>query len=686
MSSQPTSEIISRVTQLRQEILHHNRLYYVDARTEISDGEYDRLVKELEELERKYPQLDSPESPTHKVGGAPISAFTTIQHRVPMLSIDNVYTEGELLEFDARVRKLLGKESVEYTVEYKIDGVALALIYENGVFTQGATRGDGRRGDDVTSNARTVRGLPLQLDVNTPPERIEIRGEAYISNTDFAHLRAEQVARNEEPYANSRNTTAGAMKLLDPKLCAARRVRFLAHGVGDHQGQIPQTHSEFLHWLRSAGMPTTPRAETCQGIEPTLELCHRMMEAIHELDVEVDGLVIKVNSFAERDELGNTSKSPRWLIAYKWEKYEALTRVESIEISVGKTGTLTPLAHLKPVLIAGSTISRTSLHNRDEIDRLGLKIGDWIIVEKAGKVIPHVVRVEEHLRDGTEQDFHFPQTCPECHSAVVQDAGGVYIRCLNPACPAQLRESLRFFASRQAMDIDGMGIKIIEQLIAQNLLTSFADIYRLKEKAEQLVKLERMGQKSVDHLLKGIEASKSQPVWRLLTALNIRHVGTTSARLLADTFGTLDTLRQQTAEQLAEVPEIGPVIAQSIDTFFRSESGQKIVEELREQGLNFGTPVPAQPALEPTAEHPLIGKTLVVTGTLPTYSRDEIQEMIHTAGGKAATSVSSKTDYLVAGEKAGSKHDKARKLGIKILNEEEFLQLIQFSAPGDSGT
>ncbi|WP_437229401.1 NAD-dependent DNA ligase LigA [Planctomicrobium sp. SH661] len=676
MSSHPPAAIVARVAELRQKINYHNRLYYVEARTEISDGEYDKLVKELEELERKYPELDSPDSPTHKVGGEPIDGFSTIEHRVPMLSIDNVYTEEELREFDARVRKLLGVEQVEYAVEYKIDGVALSLIYENGMFLQAVTRGDGRRGDDVTSNARTVRGVPLRLETDSPPERLEIRGEAYISNSDFAHLRAEQVARNEEPYANPRNTTAGAMKLLDPKLCAARRVRFLAHGVGDLTGIPATNHIEFLHWLRSAGVPTTPRAEKRLGIEATLELCQKMMESIHELEVEVDGLVVKVNTFDQRQELGNTSKSPRWLIAYKWEKYEALTQVESIEISVGKTGTLTPLAHLKPVLIAGSTISRTSLHNRDEIARLGLKVGDWIIVEKAGKVIPHVVRVEEHLRNGTEREFHFPTTCPECGSEVMQDQGGVYVRCLNPACPAQLRESLRFFGSRQAMEIDGMGIKIVEQLIDNGLLTSFADIYRLKDKRDQIISLERMGEKSADHLLQGIEASKSQPLWRLLTALNIRHVGSTSARLLADTFGTLDKICEQSVEDLSAVPEIGPVIANSIHAFFHSDAGRKIVEELRERGLNFGSPVVDRPPQEPTADQPLIGKTLVVTGTLAKHTRDEIHEMIHAAGGKPGSSVSSKTDYLIAGEKAGSKLEKAEKLGVKVISEDEFLKLI----------
>lgn len=673
MSLSPADEI----AQLRDEIRRHNRLYYVEARPEIPDREFDRLVKRLEQLEREHPELDSPDSPTHKVGGEPIEGFETVEHRIPMLSIDNVYDEPEIQEFDRRVRKLLHMDTVEYVVEYKIDGVAMALIYDHGLLVQAITRGDGQRGDDITHNARTVGGIPLRLEADHPPRMLEIRGEAYISNTDFAHLRAQQEQRHEEPFANPRNTTAGALKLLDPKLCAARRVRFLAHGVGYEEGLRVKTHLAFLELLRDMGVPTTPRVKACSGIEATLEHCHRMMDEIHELDVEVDGLVVKVNDFSLRDRLGNTARSPRWVIAYKWEKYEGVTQIESIEVQVGKTGTLTPVAHLKPVLIAGSTISRCSLHNRDELQRLGVKIGDWVVVEKAGKVIPHVLRVEEHRRDGSEKAFHFPRHCPECGGDVAQDEGGVYVRCLNPACPAQLRESLRFFASRQAMDIDGMGIKAIEQLIDAGLLASFADIYRLKDHREELVNLERMGEKSVDNLLAGIEASRSRPLWRLLTALNIRHVGVSNAHVLADTFGTLDEIAAQSVESLSEVNEIGPVIARSVHDFFHSRVGRKIVEELRACGLNFGAPVERKttPA-EPSRDQPLAGKTIVVTGTLVHFKRDEIKELIHRLGGRAAGSVSSQTDFVVAGEKAGSKLEKARELGIPILTEEEFQQMI----------
>lgn len=666
----------NEVESLRAEINRHNRLYYVESAPEITDLEFDHLLKRLEKLEKEYPHLDSPDSPTHKVGGAPIEGFVTVQHRLPMLSIDNVYSEEEVREFDQRLRKLGDLETVEYTVEYKIDGVALALIYENGRLLQALTRGDGQFGDDVTHNARTIGGVPLHLEGSQLPELVEVRGEAYISNSDFAELNNEQIAAGQEPYKNSRNTTSGALKLLDPKLCAARKVRFLAHGIGAYEGTGLGSHLEYLTQLRKWGIPATPDVEARIGIDQTLERCQQMMEEIHALNLEVDGLVIKVNNFSLREELGNTSKSPRWLIAYKWERYEAMTRVESIEIQVGKTGTLTPVAHLEPVEIAGTTVSRSSLHNRDEMDRLGVMIGDQVVVEKAGKIIPHVVRVEKHLRTGEEQEFPFPESCPACGTKVVRDEGGVYIRCVNPTCPAQLRESLRFFASRQAMDIEGMGIKVVEQLIDAGLLTSFADVYRLHERQAELLQLERMGEKSVEKLLAGIQASKSRPLWRLLTALNIRFVGSSNARILEKRFGTIDMIAEQSVESLAEVNEIGPITAQSVHDFFHSDFGKQIVEELRKCGLNFGTPAEHVAEAEATEELSLTGKTLVVTGTLAKFTRDEIKELIVQNGGKAASSVSKKTDYLVAGENAGSKLTKAESLGVEIISEEDFLGMI----------
>ena len=663
-----------RIAELCCEIERHNRLYYVEARPEISDGEFDRLLKRLQQLESEHPDLDTPDSPTHKVGGAPIDGFHTVEHRLPMLSIDNLYTEQELRDFDERVRKLLVADAVEYTVEYKIDGVALALIYEQGHLALAVTRGDGRQGDDITHNARTVGGVPLRLCVDNLPPILEVRGEAYISNSDFAHLVADQKARGEEPFANPRNTTAGALKLLDPKLCGARKVRFLAHGRGYIEGEPFQTHIEYLAWLRTAGLPTTPHVEARTGIEATIELCHTMMENLHSLDVEVDGLVVKVNQFAQREQLGNTSKSPRWVAAYKWEKYEASTQVLSIDIQVGKTGTLTPVANLAPVEIAGTTVSRSSVHNREELERLGLKIGDWVIVEKAGKIIPHLVRVEEDRRTGTEVDFVFPNACPVCQAAVAQDEGGVYIRCQNPACPAQLKEGLRFFASRQAMDIEGLGTKLVDQLVDAGLVTGFADLYRLVERREQMIALERQGEKSIDNLLAGIEASKTRPLFRFLTALNIRHVGVSTARALADHFGSLEAIRAKSEEELAQVPDIGPIVAKAIATFFSSEFGQRIVNGLVESGVS---PPPTEIRIQVTTDAvgtgKLAGKTVVATGSLKSFTRDGIKDYIHSLGGKAGSSVSKKTDFVLAGEDAGSKLEKAKELGIRVLTEEEFL-------------
>ncbi|MEW4526216.1 NAD-dependent DNA ligase LigA [Maioricimonas sp. JC845] len=673
-----TESVRKEIDGLRREIERHNRLYYVEARPEISDTEFDRLLKRLEQLEQEHPEYDSPDSPTHKVGGEPIEGFETVEHRLPMLSIDNVYDTDAVREFDVRVRKFLQRdEPLDYTVEYKIDGVALSVTYENGLLARAVTRGDGRQGDDITHNARTIGGVPLRLQTDSPPAVLEIRGEAFIANSDFAHVRAEQKARNETPFANPRNATAGAIKLLDPKQCAKRRLRFLAHGTGYTEGIAFETHVEFLDLLREMGVPTTPHVKSYRGIDAALEHGQELIENLHSLDFEVDGLVIKVNSFALRDELGATSKSPRWLIAYKWEKYEAVTQIEDITIQVGKTGTLTPVAHLTPVKIAGTTVSRASLHNRDELQRLGVRIGDHVVVEKAGKIIPHVVRVEEDQRTGEETEFAFPERCPECGGDVVQDEGGVYVRCINPNCPAQLRESLRFFASRQAMDIEGLGIKRIEQLIEAGLLTSFADVYRLKDKQEKLLELERMGEKSLENLLAGIEQSRSRPMWRLLTALNIRHVGASNAQVLADRFGTLDEIAAQSEETLAEVDEIGPVIARSVYEFFHSDVGRKMVDELREAGLNFGTPVERREE----GPKPLEGKTIVVTGSLTRFTRDEVKEFIHRLGGKASSSVSKKTDYLVAGEKAGSKLEKARELGVRVITEQDLHDMADGKMP-----
>ena len=675
MTDSPVESLKKEVERLRTEIRHHDRLYYQDANPEITDLQYDQLFNRLKEIEAAHPELRSPDSPTMKVGGEPIEGFVTIEHLVPMLSIDNVYDELELAEFGNRVAKAMGPEPIEWVVEYKVDGVALSLIYEKGHLVRAVTRGDGRRGDDVTHNARTMRGVPLVLSGDFP-EVLEVRGEAYIGNRDFAQLQADMIAAGEEPLKNSRNATAGAIKLLDPKLCAERKLRFFAHSVGSLQGAVYRNHWEFLEAIRAMGIPVVQGTALVPNFEAAVGHAKVLMDELHSLDFEVDGIVLKVNDLAIREQLGSTSKCPRWLIAYKWEKYEAETKIEQILISVGKTGTMTPVAILKPVEIAGTTVSRAGLHNRDEIERLGIQLNDWIIVEKAGKIIPHVVRVEQHKRDGTQIPFEFPTHCPECQTLAVKDEDGVYIRCPNPNCPAQLREALRYFASRAAMDIEGLGIKLIEQLTEKNFLTSFADIYRLKEKRDELVKLDRVGEKSIDNLLAGIEASKKQPLWRLLTALNLRHVGTRTAQQLADRFGTMEQIAAQSEEQLSEVDEIGPVIAKSVAAFFASDYGKKIIAELTGLGLNMGDAEAAAKAAAERAAGRLIGKTLVVTGTLQRFKRDEITALIQKHGGKAASSVSKKTDYVVAGEEAGSKLAKAQELGVPVLTEDQFIELI----------
>ena len=679
--SRPAIEIVEEIKHLRTEIRRHDALYYQIAAPEISDAEYDRLMRRLMELEAAHPELQSADSPTQKVGGAPIEGFVTVEHRVPMLSIDNAFSESELADFGGRVVKLIGTEPIEWVVEYKVDGVALSLIYEKGHLVRAVTRGDGRRGDDVTHNARTMRGVPLQL-LGDVPDVLEVRGEAFIGNHDFAQLQAEMTAAGEEPLKNSRNATAGAIKLLDPKLCAHRKLRFFAHSVGSLEGASYATHGEFLKAIHAMGIPSVSKTSVQPSFEAAVAHTQQLMEELHELDFEVDGIVLKVNDLGVRDQLGMTSKSPRWVIAYKWEKYEAETQVEEILISVGKTGTLTPVALLKPVEIAGTTVSRASLHNRDEIERLGVQINDWIIVEKAGKIIPHVVRVEVHKRDGSQISFEFPTQCPECQTNVVKDEDGVYIRCPNPGCPAQLREGLRYFASRAAMDIEGLGIKLIEQLTDRKLLTSFSDIYRLKDRRADLVEMERQGEKSIENLLVGIEASKQQPLWRLLTALNLRHVGTRTAQLFAERFGTMEILAAQTEEQLSQVDEVGPVIAKSVAAFFASDYGQRIISELSALGLNMGDAATAAAIAAERAAGRLVGKTLVVTGTLARFKRDEITELIRKHGGKSASSVSKKTDYVVAGADAGSKLAKAQELGVPVLTEDQFLELIE----GQAGT
>jgi len=664
------------IEKLRSELERHNRLYYVDARPEITDREYDAMMAKLITLEKAHPEFMTPDSPSVKVGGEPIAGFSQVTHRVPMLSIENAFEEQEIVDWDAGLRKSLECESLDYSVEYKIDGVAISLTWEHGTLVRAATRGNGAVGDDVTSNARVIAGIPLRLMTDSPPPILEVRGEVVILNEHFSAFQAEQKAAGEEPFKNPRNAAAGALKLLDPKLARDRKLRFLAHGVGFVEGIAWRSYCQFLTSIREMGIPTTPNVAQAHGYEDLMLVCTELIAKVPELPFEVDGLVIKLNTLSDREQLGATSKSPRWVRAYKWERYEAETRVRAILIQVGKTGAMTPVAELEPVEIAGTTVSRASLHNRDELDRLGVRIGDLVIVEKAGKIIPHVMRVNESVRTGSEQPFLFPQQCPECGTAVLQDEGGVYIRCPNPNCPAQLRETLIFFASRPAMNIDGLGEKLIEQLLAAKLVDGIPSLYRLTQCRDELLQLARLGAKSIDKLLSGIEASKQQPLWRLLTGMNIRHVGQTNARTLERAFGTIDEIAAQTEESLAGVDEIGSVIAASVHRFFHSEYGMKLVQELKELGLNTGQAIDRTAAIAAAESGTFAGKTLVVTGTMVRMKRDEIEQLIRDHGGKASGSVSKKTAFVVAGEAAGSKLTKAEELGVQVLTEDEFLALV----------
>jgi DNA ligase (NAD+) len=665
-----TNSMENRIEALRRKIEYHNYRYYIEDNPEISDLEFDRLLKELQDLESSHPELITPDSPTQRVGGQPIEGFRQVAHRVPMLSIENTYNEAEVREFDTRLRRWLAGESPQYIVEHKIDGVSASLLYENGRFALGLTRGDGTRGDDITHNLRAVRDIPLRLMTPTgkAPALLEIRGEVYMPHTELSRLNKLQAERGERVFANCRNATAGSLKLLDPRQSSQRILRFFAHSEGELRGLSADTHAEFLALIRSLGIPVVPHSKPFDSIDDALAYCTAVLEARGGLDYETDGLVIKINRFAHRDQLGATSKSPRWVIAYKVELWQSSTRIEDIHVQVGKTGTLTPVAELQTVEIAGTKVSRVNLHNADEIARKDIRIGDRVVVEKAGKIIPHVVRVELENRSGGEKVFHFPSQCPVCTGPVGRDEGGVYIRCLNPSCPAQLKERLRFFASRRAMDIEGLGPALLDQLVDQGIVRSLPDIYALTK--EQLEPLVRMGEKSSQNLIEGIEASKARGLARLLTALGIRHIGERNARLLAAEFGNIQDLMSASEERLAQIPGVGPIVAESVYQFFRSKAGTDTVRSLESHGLKMSDDAVVS---KPAVHSRFAGKTFVVTGIMEHFSRAEMEEQIRRLGGKTSTSVSQKTDFVVAGSNPGSKLDKAKELGIEILSEEDLI-------------
>jgi DNA ligase (NAD+) len=660
-----------RAEELRRLIDHHNQLYYVEAKPEISDREFDRLFDELKALETVHPELATPDSPTQRVGGQPIEGFRSVRHRHPMLSIDNTYSPDELRDFDQRARKLLPDENISYVVELKIDGVAISLTYDAGRLAVGATRGDGERGDDVTHNLRTIRELPLRLRTDQPPEFLEARGEVYMLREDLARLNRERVEQGLEPFANPRNSAAGALKLLDPRLCAARRLRLFAYSLSGARGTEVQTHQQALDTLKAYGFPLNANVAVFDTIDGVIDYCLGWSERRHDLPYETDGMVIKINDLDQQRRLGMTSRSPRWVVAFKFAAEQALTKLLRIEVQVGKTGKLTPVAHLEPVRLAGTTVSRASLHNADEIARKDIRVGDMVVVEKAGEIIPYVVRSEPGARKGDEQAFVFPSSCPVCGSAVEREEDEADHRCTGPTCPAQLKERLRFYAHRHAMDVEGLGTAIIDQLVDSGLVGSIPDLYRLT--MESLLGLERMGKKSAQNLLDGLQESKGRGLTRVLTGLGIRHVGEHAAEILAKEFRNVDELMKASPEQLSRVCGIGPVLAESVHRYFQSESGRKTIQDLASAGVKMEEDAPAGESSDGAT---LAGKTFVVTGTLSRYGRDEIEAIIKKMGGKATGSVSKKTDYVVAGEKAGSKLEKAKQLGIPVLNEDEFDQLI----------
>lgn len=658
--------IKKEIEDLRNIIRYHSNLYYNLDAPEISDAEYDRLMRRLIELEEKHPELITPDSPTQKVGGQPATEFKTVEHTIPMLSLANAFSPEDLRAFDKRVRSALKQNEVEYVAELKIDGLAVSLLYEKGILVRGATRGDGTVGEDITMNIRTIRSLPLRLFASPP--LLEVRGEAYLSKKEFVRINQERREAEENPFANPRNAAAGSLRQLNPKIAAERRLDIFFYGMAQVEGRELETHWEVLDYLQSLGLKVNPNRRICKNIEEIIAYCEEWREKRHELPYEIDGVVVKVNSLAEQEILGATVKVPRWAIAYKFPPEQAKTKIREIIVTVGRTGTLTPNAVLDPVYLAGTTVSRATLHNEEIIRQKDIRIGDTVIVQKAGDIIPEVVEVVKEERTGSEKEFQMPNTCPACGSEVVKTEGEVAVRCQNLTCPAIMREAILHFVSRPAMDIEGMGPALVDQLLEKGLIRDVADLYLLKE--EQLATLERMGKKSASNAIRAIEKSKQNPLHRLLFALGIRFVGGRTAKLLAQHFGTMEKLQRATVEELLSVPEVGEKIAQSIVSFFNEEKNLELIDKLRRSGVNLKEG-------EKMRGTKLSGLTFVLTGTLASMSREEAKNLIEELGGKVGTAVSKKTNYLVVGENAGSKLDKAQELGIPVLTEEEFKQMIE---------
>ncbi|WP_324669812.1 NAD-dependent DNA ligase LigA [Geochorda subterranea] len=671
-------DVLERVRALRDQIAYHDYRYYVLDAPVISDAEYDALMRELRELEQRHPQLVTPDSPTQRVGGAPLPEFGSVRHRTPMLSLDNAYSVEELRAWAARVARLLPGEPVSFVTELKIDGLAISLEYEDGRFVRGATRGDGTVGEDVTQNLRTIRSIPLRLRCDGPVS-LDVRGEVYMVKSAFARLNEERARRGEPLFANPRNAAAGSVRQLDPSVTAGRPLDIFCYTLAYLEGmELPPTHWERLQLLRELGLRVNPHVRRCESLDEVVDYIEYWSHRRHELDYETDGIVVKVDRIDQQERLGATAKSPRWAIAYKYPAEQAVTRVLAIDVNVGRTGALTPVAVLEPVRLGGTTVSRAGLHNEDIIRKLDVRVGDWVKVQKAGEIIPEVVEVLKERRSGQEHPFQMPESCPVCGARVVRPEGEAIWRCVNRQCRAQLVEGLIHFASRDAMDIEGLGPALVTQLVERGLVSSPADLYRLD--VDRLATLERMGPKSAANVVGAIQASKGRGLARLLYALGIRHVGEGTARDLARHFGSIEAIMQASVEELMKVPDVGEVVARSIREFFDEPANRRLVQELASLGVV--TTQAREP--RPSAASPFVGKRVVVTGTLARYSRREVEELLASLGAQVSGSVSAKTDYLVVGESPGSKLDKARALGVTILDEPTFYRVLEAIDKGEA--
>ncbi len=668
------NKIKKEIEKIREEIRHHDYRYYVLNQPEVSDAEYDRLIRRLKQLEDKHPQLKTSDSPTQRVGGEPIRGFKQLRHRVPMLSLDNAYSFEEIKAWAKRVHKGLGQEKVEYVSELKFDGASASFIYKKGEFVTGASRGDGRSGDEITANLRTIPTVPLKLISGKKyslPEKLEVRGEVYMQREDFEQLNRQRKRKNEPLFANPRNAAAGSLKLLDPRITATRELQNFIHSFGFlEQAKGFSAHWEFLQAARSWGLRVNPHSKLCKDIDAVISECQKWQKKKAALPYDIDGIVIKVNALSQQKRLGNTAKSPRWAIAYKFPAQQVTTVLKDIKVQVGRTGVLTPVAILEPVECAGVTISRATLHNFDEIRRLDARIGDRIILERAGEVIPKIIKVVSSVRKGRPKAFRIPAHCPVCKGKIVKEKEEeVAYRCPNPLCAAQLERGLFHFACRTAMDIEGMGRAVVEQLVEKKLIKDFADIYTLTK--EKLLKLDLFAEKKAKGLISAIEKSKHQPFSRLLFGLGIRHVGQKAAYVLANSFGSLDKLREAGQDELQALAEVGPIMAESIAAFFKSRQAKELIEKLKKAKLNIREPIARR------GRQTLSGKAFVFTGELKGFTRTRAQELIQGLGGNYSSNVSKSVDFVVAGANPGSKYARAKRLGVKIIDEASFREMLK---------